>query len=109
MAPHLLAGVEIPSLQFADMIGAGSDIHGRGGPDITLTGRVGGGFPSDRAAQIFVRRDVEQLGLWAVGDWWPVLATPQRRAEIGFFAGCRLPDRVDVGPPGFGIETREDV
>src|ERR1700730_3406144 len=109
MTPYLLAGVEIPGLQFADMVGARCDVHRRGRPDIALSRRVCGRFTGDRAAQVFVGRDVEQPRLWAVGHRRPILAAPQRWAEIGFSPGAGLAGRVDIRPARLRIELDENV
>ena len=90
VGPDLLAGVEIPGLHFADMIGALAEIQPARHAGVRLTGDIGDGTAEDRAAEVLVGRDVEQLGLRAVGDRRPILATPEARAEIRHLAGARL-------------------
>src|SRR5207253_4074867 len=77
--------------------------------DIALSRRVGGRFAGDRAAQIFIGRDIEQPRLRAVGDRRPVLAAPKRRTEIRLLAGPGLTGRVDIRPARFRVELEENV
>src|SRR3977135_666858 len=108
--PHLLAGVEIPRLQLADVIGAGDHLHhvlrdAHGALAAPAFGRLAGPL----GAEILVSGDVEHPRLRAVGDRRPVLAAPQARAELRGLSGAGLAVLVDVGPAGLGVEGLEDV
>src|SRR6516225_11455159 len=112
MAPDLLAGIEIPRLQLADMVGARRDREDRicrRDSGKALPRGIGDRIAHECPAQVVIGRDVEQPGLWAVGWRRPVFAAPQRRAELGLFTGPRLTRRVDIWSAGLGIEALEHV
>src|SRR5262249_43727329 len=112
LGPDLLTCVEVPGLQLTDVVGAGNDtehqarsIHS----GKTLTRRIGDRLPRKRLTQILVGRDIEQARLRAVGHRRPILAAPQRRAELGLLAGPRLAVEVDVRAAGLGVEALEYI
>src|SRR5213594_3247231 len=108
--PHLLAGVHVPSLDLTDVLGAFGEIH----PDVLDLGAqpelarlVRLGRAQQRAAEIFVGRDVEVAGLRVVGGRRPVLAAPQRRTEWNLLAGDRLLRLVVLRAAGLRIDLGE--
>src|SRR6516162_2104045 len=112
MAPYLLAGIEVPGLQLADMVGTRSnreDRIGRRYSRETLPRRIGDRVAGKGLTQVLVGRNIQKSCFRAVGRRRPILAAPQRRAKLGLPAGPRLPRRVDIRPSGLGIEAFEDV
>src|SRR5437879_8465370 len=108
--PYLFAGIEIPGLQLADVVGAGNHLHHvLSDAHETLALHVFRGFAGELGAEIVVGGDVEHPRLRAVRGRRPILAAPQARTELGGLAGARLARLVDVGPSGPGIATLEHV
>ena len=112
MRPDLLPGGRIPRLQLAEMIGAGTnlqtDIFGLG-PEPKLAGNQRHLLAGKAAAEILVGRNVDQAGLLAIGRRRPILAAPQRRAELNPLADDRLVVRVDDRPAGLGLDAFPDI
>jgi len=77
MTPHLLPGIEVPSLQFTDVIGVRRQEESGHSSSIALPWRVGDRLTRHRAAQIVIGWDIEQPRLWTVSHWRPILAAPQ--------------------------------
>src|SRR6266705_6997140 len=108
--PYLFAGIEIPGLQLADVVGAGNHLHHVLSDALeTLALHVFRGFAGELCAEVVVGGDVEHPRLRAVRGRRPILAAPQARTELGGLVGARLAALVDIGPSGPGIETLEHV
>src|SRR5438552_240414 len=108
--PNLFAGIEIPGLQLADVVGAGNHLqHVFSDAHETLASDVFRGFAGELGAEVVVGGDVEHPRLRAVRGRRPILAAPQARTELGALVGARLARLIDLGPSGPGIEPLEHV
>src|SRR5438876_8394918 len=109
MSPDTPAGVDIPRLHFANMVGARGDRKVRRRACET-TARHVFDFPSDGChTQILIGRDVNHPGLRAESDWRPILAAPERWAEVCHLAGTGLSVRINLRASGLRVETLEHV
>src|SRR6266404_824181 len=114
--PDTPAGVQVPGLKLAKMIGgtrAGanrpedafhfvSNIESAGAALRHVTLR-------EKGTNIVVRGDVEDLCLWAPCLRYPVLATPDARAEFGALRSTRTLRFIDGGPPCLRVNRREHI
>src|SRR5690606_18297443 len=95
MLPHLLAGRQIPSLDFADMVRAFGQIE-IGTVTLRAAREAGAGTVFDHGAalhlgaEVLVRRDEDVVRLRVISDGRPILTTPERGAEIAEDARTRL-------------------
>src|SRR4029077_4716420 len=114
--PDTLAGVQVPGLKLAKMVGgtrAGanrpedafhfvSNIESAGVPLRHVTLR-------EKRTNIVVRGDIEDLCLWAPCLRYPVLATPDARAEFAALRGTRTLRFIDGGPSCLRVNRREYI
>ena len=111
MGPGPLAGADVPRLDLAIgarvLVDREADVGDRhAGPP--LAGHVFFLLAFQMAAVVVVGRDVDHAGLRVVGLVRPVLAAPQRRAEVGVLAGAGLVVLIVGRPAGLGIDALED-
>src|SRR5262245_8210242 len=109
VGPHAFAGVDIPRLNFTDVVCARSEID-----RTRRTGKVSADYvfnfsTYESAAEIFIGRNIDHSSLWTEGDRWPILSSPVRRTVVCHFSGAGLAHGIHVGTAGFGIKTLEDV
>src|SRR5712664_2610273 len=114
--PHLLAGVQVPGLQLADVVlgtGASPD---RPEDVVDLVAHIEplGVLVRDLTlwevrAEIVVRRYVEELGLRAPRFGRPIFAAANARAELGALVRPRPLGLVDRRTAGLRVNRREDV
>ena len=109
VGPYPLAGGEVPGLQLADVIGAVDDAEVRARAGEVLAAAVLDFLALHLLAQVLVRGDVQVAGLRVVGRRRPVLAAPQRRAELRAMADGGLARHVVLGPARLRVDGREDV
>src|SRR4029453_12571739 len=101
-----MAGVDIPRLDFTNVIGAGREDQSVRGADEAATRLVLNLIADDAAAEILVRGNIDHPGLRAECDRRPVLSTPMRRTDVvGALPRPGFPIRIDVGPSSFRIEA----
>src|SRR5262245_14132398 len=105
VGPHFLSCVDIPCLNFPDMICILKQ------KSISALSRIPASwgvrdFQTDHfAANVFVRWNVNHSGLRTERNRRPVLSAPQRRTELRHLAGTRLSVRIDNWPSCFRVET----
>src|SRR5262249_34173492 len=108
--PGTFARVDIPRLQLANVIGAGTDAqHVCGDAGVTFAGYVFYRLGIELRAKVFVRRDVDQSRFRVEGGRWPILAAPQARAECCELVGAGLVIRVDDRTARAGLDTLEYI
>src|SRR5437660_861385 len=114
--PDTLARVQVPGLKLAKMIGrtrAGANrpedaLHFVS--DIEPAGvRLRHDTLREKGADVVIRRDVQELRLWAPCFRYPVLAAADARAEFTALFGTRTLRFVDDGPPRLRVNRREHV
>ena len=110
--PDFLAGFQVPRLNLADVIRTLDIVHLDVGDRYAkpqVTRGIRHVLADQRAAQIVVGRNVEQAGIRIVRLRRPILAAPQRRAEVDLFTYDRLVGFVVGRPAGVRIDAGEDV
>src|SRR5262245_4136137 len=112
MAPHPLVTVDVPGLDLAEvtrvLVDREADIRDID-PCPPLPGDVRLDLARHVAAVVVIGRDEQHAELRVVGRERPVLATPERGAEVGALARARHALRVVLGAAGLGIDALEDV
>src|ERR1051326_2407803 len=110
MGPHLLAGIDIPRLHLADVVGSGNEIRRVTDAGICAARRVRYFFISNhRPAEVLIGRNVDHPCLRAERDRRPVLAAPKRGAEVRHFSGPRLSFGIHFRPASLGVNALEYV
>src|SRR6187401_732254 len=107
--PDPLARVDVPRLNFADVVSPWGDGERRRGAGKRSAGHVLDLTANDAGAQVLVGGNVDHPRLGAEGDRRPVLAPPVRGTEIRGLAGPWLASWIDVRPSRFRIEASEHV
>src|SRR5262245_47430520 len=74
MRPDAFTGIDIPRLNFTDMVGALSHEECRPRTRVWAPRRIGDRGSDRRPAKILVRRNVDHPRLGTERDWRPVLA-----------------------------------
>ena len=109
MGPHPSSRVDVPCLHLADVVGARFEGK-RGRRACEAASGFVFDFAADRGhAEVVVGRNVEQTSLWIERSWCPVLASPQRWAELCQLTRPRLAVGVDGRPPGHRVKRCEHV
>src|SRR6266478_3784892 len=114
--PDSLAGVQIPSLEFSQVIGSAGAGTDRSENALDLIPDINplrmcfwdSAFREERA-DVVVRGDVQEFGLRAPRLGWPVLAATKARAERGALRRARSLGLVDGGTTGLRVNRREHV
>src|SRR5229473_577158 len=114
--PDALAGIQIPGLKLAEMIG--STRGGANGPEDALH-FVSNIEPVDavlrhitlrqKGADVVVRRDVQELRLRTPRLWRPVLSTSDARAELGALRDARTLRFIEDRSSRLRVNRREHV
>src|SRR5713226_5464281 len=114
--PDTLARIQVPGLQLAKMIGrtrAGANRPEDALHFVSNIESAGVGLRHDtlreKGADVVIRRDVQELRLWAPGLRWPVLAAADARTEFTALFGTRTLRFVDDGPPRLRVNRFEHV
>src|SRR6266851_7468029 len=114
--PDALARIQVPGLKLAKMIGR--TCAGANRPedafhfvsDIEPAGvRLRHDTLREKAADVVIRRDVQELRLWAPCLRWPVLAAADARAELTALFGTRTLRFIDDRPPRLRVNRREHI
>ena len=107
--PDFFAGVHVPGLNFADMIGSFRHRHLSASAHVRASGHVGHFSALDHAAVVIVGRYVKQSTFRIVGGWRPVFATPQRGTKRSGVTGGWFVFRIVGRTPSFRVEASEGV
>src|SRR5262245_22010554 len=108
--PYLLAAVDVPSLQLADMIGAIDHHHDiLGHAHVALADDVFRRLARELVAQVIVGWDIYQPRVRTERDRRPILAAPKAWTELRRLAGAGLAFLVDVRPTSLGVEALEYI
>src|SRR6185312_16343850 len=108
--PYLFAGVEVPGLQLADVVGPGHHLQDvLRHPHVAFALHIFDRLAGQLGAQVVVGGNIHHPRLRAVGDRRPILAAPQAGAELGGLACPRLARLIDIRSPGLRVEALEDV
>src|SRR3981081_2144242 len=109
MAPCFLPGVDVPRLDFADMVGAWRDIHLIGRRGAPSASRRFHDAPDHHRAKIFLRRDVHHARFRIERTGLPVLSAVPGWAKAGELSDPRPVVWVDLRSFRLGIEVAENV
>src|SRR6185503_18486288 len=114
--PNALAGVEIPGLQFSQVIGSAGAGADRSENAFDLIAHINPRRPCvwdlalrEERADVVVRGDVQELGLRAPRLGWPIFAATNARAELGAPCRARALGLVDGGTTGPRVDGRENI
>ena len=113
-SPDFLASIQVPGLEFADVVFGirmwqQFKIVWKANAHVELAGPIRCLSAGQRAAQILIRRNIEQPSLGIVRGWRPVFAAPRRRTVLGPFAYARNFLGIILGAASLWIDTFEDV
>src|SRR6266436_4113591 len=114
--PDSLAGVQIPSLEFSQVIGSASAGTDRSENALDLVPDIDplrmcfwdSAFREERA-DVVVRGDVQEFCLRAPRLGWPVFAATKARAELGALCRARSLGLVDGRTTSLRVNRREHV
>ena len=109
MAPDFLAGIDIPRLNFAQVIGAGRDVHATGRRHSRHARWRLNGSTDHHRAEVFLSGHIDHSRFRVERAGLPVLRAVPGRTEVGDLADVGLAALVDFRAARFRIEPLEDV
>src|SRR4029077_15139044 len=112
--PNSLAGVQVPSLKFSQVIGGSSAGADRSEDAVGVVPHIKPRRVSlwhlafrEKRADVVIRRDVQEFRLRAPGLGRPVFAAANARTELGALFCTRSLGLVDRGTTGLRVNRRE--